>query len=145
MENMGITADERNRCLVIFTKLIYSRSSEEYDANLQSLKDAKFKSVTSYFHENWHPIRHQWVTCFKDDSFSLGETTNNRLESTNAKIKSVCSKHGSLLQFFTEFFAVLGALRNERKHHHLMAMSRRPTNSISLDEDLEGYSNYLMT
>ena len=29
MEKMGITADERNRCLEIFTKLIYSRSSEE--------------------------------------------------------------------------------------------------------------------
>ena len=145
MEKMGITADERNKCLEIFTKLIYSRSSEEYDANLQSLKDTKFKAVTSYFHENWHPIRHQWVTCFKDDSFSLGETTNNRLESTNAKIKSACSKHGSLLQFFTEFFAVLGALRNERKHHHLMAMTRRPANSTSLDEDLERYSNYLTT
>ena len=113
MEKRGITSGERNRCLEILTKISYSSSPEEYQLNLDLLKSTKIDSVVTYFLENWDPIKEQWVTCFKDTAFNLGETTNNHLESMNSKIKSVCLKYGSLLQFFTEFFAVLGALRNE--------------------------------
>ena len=109
------------------------------------LKYTKIDSVVTYFLENWDPIKEQWVTCFKDTAFNLGETTNNRLESMNSKIKRVCSKYGSLLQFFTEFFAVLGALRNERKHHRLMACARRPTSLISVEDDLQQYGKYITT
>ena len=93
--------------------------------------------------ENWDPIKDQWVPCFKDTALNLGETTNNRLESINSKIKSVCSKYGSLLQFFTEFFAVLGALKNERQHHRLMACARCPNCLLSMDDDLRDYWNFV--
>ena len=43
---------------------------------------------------------------FKNQVFNLGETTNNRLESTFNKIKSLCSKYAGLMQFFTKFFTV---------------------------------------
>ena len=69
--------------------------------------------------------------------------TNNRLESANAKIKSVCSRYGTLLQFFTEMFAVLGALRNERTHQQLMGLSRLPIDMDSYEEDLRAYAKIL--
>ena len=56
---------------------------------------------------------------------NLGETTNNRLELTFNKLKNVCSKYASLMQFFLEFFTFLGAIRNDRNHHHLMTLSRK--------------------
>ena len=143
MDKMGITSGERNRCLEILTKITYSNSSEEYQFNLSLLKSTKNTSVVSYFLENWDPIKDQWVPCFKDTALNLGETTNNRLESINSKIKSVCSKYGSLLQFFTEFFAVLGALRNERQHHRLMACARRPNCLLSMDDDLRDYWDFV--
>ena len=95
----------------------------------------------SYFLENWDPIKEQWVTCFKETQLNLCETTNNHLESMNSKIKSVCSKYGNVLQFFTEFSAVLGALRNERKHQRLMACVRVPSRLLSMDDDLQNYWN----
>ena len=130
VEKMGITSSERDRALEIMTKIVYSTSEEAYEANVALLKETKWK---------WK----QWVSCFKDSIFNLGEMTNNRLESANAKIKSVCSRYGTLLQFFTEMFAVLGALRNERTHQQLMGLSRLPIDMDSYEEDLRAYANIL--
>ena len=105
------------------------------------LKETKWKVVKDYLFDNWYPIKDQWVSCFKDLIFNLGETTNNRLESANAKIKSVCSRYGTLLQFFTEMSALLGVLRNERTHQQLMGLSRLPTEIESFDEDLLAYAS----
>lgn len=93
----------------------------------KDLKMSGLKSVIDYFDANWHPVRHQWVECFKGANFTLGERTNNRLESINAKVKSVCSKYASLSTFFDQFFLVLACLRNERDHSTLMALF--PSNS----------------
>jgi len=68
---------------------VYS-SSEEYEKHYaQFLKSPQ--SVIHYYNANWHTIRDEWVECFKSLSFTLGENTNNRLESINGKLKSVCS------------------------------------------------------
>ena len=32
--------------------------------------------------ENWGCIKEEWATYYKDQTFNIGETTNNRLEST---------------------------------------------------------------
>ena len=104
-----------------------------HDHHVQELRDTKLQSVIQYYEQNWEPIKEQFVTCFKNSILTFGETTTNRLESTNAKIKSVCSKYSSLRQFFSEMFIVLGALRNERRHKKLMALSCLPTDSPSGD------------
>ena len=139
VEKMSITSSERDRALEIMTKIVYSTSKEAYEANVALIKETKWKSVQDYFFNNWQPIKEQWVSCFKDSIFNLGETTNKRLESANAKIKSVCSRYGTL-QFFTEIFAVLGALRNERTHQQLMGLSRLPIDMDSYEEDLRAYA-----
>ena len=75
--------------------------------------------------ENWDPIKNQWIFEFKDSHMNLGQITNDRLESTFNKLKSVCSKYASLMQFFLEIFTFLGAIRNDRNRHHLMTLSRK--------------------
>ena len=104
---MGITSAERLRVLEILSSLAHCKSEGEYEKHLDELKQTNFRSVIDYFMENWHPIREQWVACFKDKHLNLGETTNNRLESTFSKFKSVCSRYASLMQFCTEFMSVL--------------------------------------
>lgn len=143
IDKMGITSGERLRCLEILTQIVYSKSPAEYEQNLQLLKATKIQSVNLYFEENWQPIKEQFVTCYKNAILNFGETTNNRLESTNAKIKSVCSKHSSLLQFFNEMFTVLGALRNERRHRQLMALSCLSTAVTTDKEDMRKYRDLL--
>ena len=105
---------------------MYSSSSQQYEDNYKDLKVSGLKSVIDYYDTNWHPIRHEWVECFKGANFSVGEHTNNQLESINAKIKSVCTKYTGLAAFFDQFLAVLSCLRNERDHSTLMTMPKRP-------------------
>lgn len=102
-EKMGITSAERHRCLEVLTGLAYSKSPEAFDRHLQALDNIS-SSVKEYIELNWIPIKDQWVSCFKDNTLNLGERTNNRLETTFSKIKSVCSKYANLVQFFDDFF-----------------------------------------
>ena len=83
------------------------------------------------------------MACFKDKTFNLGETTSNRLEPIFSKIKSVCSRYVSLMQFFSEFFSVLKCLGEQRNYHYLMALSRKNTEVENLHEDLKLFSNCL--
>ena len=83
------------------------------------------QSVIAYYNANWHCICHEWVVAYKSVSFTLGEQTNNRIESINSKIKSFCSRFGSLPCFFDQFFAVLAFLLNERDHHTIMALVKK--------------------
>ncbi len=115
-EKLGLLPGERDHALELLTELAYLSSSQQYDDHYKDLKMSGLKSVIEYYDTNWHPIRHQWVEYFKGANFTVGEHTNNRLESINAKVKSVCSKYASLSTFFDQFFAVLSCLRNERDH-----------------------------
>ena len=79
---------------------MYARDEEEYFKLYQELKDTKLKQVIEYFDNNWHEIRKQWVEGLKREACHYLNSTNNRLESINQKIKSVVTKHSSLLTFF---------------------------------------------
>ena len=89
---MGIRSGEQEHALELITKLVYSQSESAYMENYQQLLQSGLSSVISYFNDNWHDIRYQWVEGYKGANFRLGETTNNRIECINGKIKSVCSR-----------------------------------------------------
>lgn len=91
-DKMNIRAAQRDLCLDILQKIVYSRSGDEYEANFGLLQASGVQSVINYYINNWHSIRDQFVECFKGRNVTLGNRTNNRLESINEKIKSVCSK-----------------------------------------------------
>ena len=77
---MGITSAERYHFLEIIQKIAYSKSSDEYERNVQQLVDIMLTVVSEYFMKNWDPIKHQWVSSFKDLCFNLQEkeiTTSN--------------------------------------------------------------------
>ena len=99
-DKLGIRPGERDHSLEVITQLAYSHSEDEYDDHYANLLESAPKSVINYYNANWHEIRHEWVECFKSVCVTLGERTNNRLESINSKVKSVCSKFVSLQRFF---------------------------------------------
>ena len=70
---MGITSAERYRFLEIIQKIAYSKSSDEYERNVQQQVDMRLTVVSQYFMKNWDPIKHQWVSSFKDLYFNLRE------------------------------------------------------------------------
>ena len=69
-----------------------------------------------YFNESWHSIKDEWVLGLKSACGSFLNSTNNRLESINGKLKQVITHHSSLEDFVTNFFVILTALRTERDH-----------------------------
>ena len=81
------------------------------------------------------------VSKLKAFSFTFGERTNDRLENVNGKIKSVCSQHANLSKFFDGIFAVLSILHNERSHHTIMALTKKPV--ISLNNVEKPFSDLL--
>ena len=141
-EKLGLRSGEHDHALELMTKLAYSKSESEYDDHYQSLLESGLKSVINYYNSNWHPVRREWVECFKSADFTLGENTNNRLECINAKVKSVCSKYVSLSKFFDQFFAVLTCLRNERDHATIMALVKKRV-IVSDNCDDEEYARVL--
>lgn len=115
------------------------RNVQKHRQQLLSLNLAK---VSEYF-ASWHEIRLEWIEGLCQKQLTLGETTNNRLESINGKIKSVCSRYATLQQFFTELNIVLNTLRNERMHKALMMSVKRPTAAVN--GDLMEYRENLTT
>ena len=76
----------------------------------------------------------------------MGETTNNRLESFSAKVKSVCSRCASLDTFFKELLAVLRVLRDERVHASAVArISHAITTPANITEADLQYRDLLTT
>lgn len=142
-EKLQLRSGERHHALEMITKLVYSKSDKEYNENYKMLLRSGLQSVITYYNTNWHPIRYEWVECYKGVHFTLGESTNNRLESINGKIKSVCSRHVNLQTFFSQFFAVLSCLRNERDHASIMAIVKKRVITASRDSPDWQYATLL--
>jgi hypothetical protein len=122
--------------------MAYSQSPSSYECHLQALNKAS-KSVKGYVEINWLAVKEEWVSCYKDNNLNLGETTNNRLQCTFSKIKSVCSKYASLVLFFHEFFSILNSLRSKCDHHYLMTLARKSTEHENINGGLQFCANYL--
>ena len=115
-EKMAVRSGQRDVLLTIFSAMAHARSETVFDEQCTLLAQMDVPAASTYFERNWLPIKREWVACFKVKSFNLGESTNNRLESFNGKLKSVCSRFASLYAFFQNFHSVLRVLRGERKH-----------------------------
>ena len=71
VEKTGITSSERERALEIIRDIFYLKPVDAYEANVNLLKVTEWKTVKDYFFDNWHLIKEQWVSCFKDPVFNL--------------------------------------------------------------------------
>ena len=120
---MAIRASERQLVVDIFQRMAYSHTAEDYSELRRQLHETGLDSVVTYFEANWHPLRAEWANCFLA-SGTFGNRTNNRLESINQKIKSVCSAYGNLNDFFRELRTVLTCLRVERDNVALNCVSK---------------------
>ncbi len=104
MEKFGISSGQCNLCLELLQQMAYATSEEKYMDIYIRFKDCVPVQVLKYFDDNWHSIRMQWALGMKYSSGNFLNGTNNRLESLNAKLKSVVSRHSSLEEFVEKFF-----------------------------------------
>ena len=88
LEKMGITSGQRNLCLEIMQQMAYAHDEDECMDLYHNFQVNAPCSVLNYFNEQWHSIRDQWSMGLKYTTGNFFNTTNNRLESINAKLKS---------------------------------------------------------
>ena len=142
---MGITSGERTLCLELIQKMAYAHSLEEYRQVCANFEKDAPREVLSYFKENWHPIADEWVLGMKFNGGSFLNSTNNRLESINAKLKQVINKNSSLEEFITNFFIILGALRTERDHRAAIMFQKVRVNPYTEDGPESKYTKLLIS
>ena len=82
--------------------------------------------VLQYFNDNWHPIKAQWTMEMKYATGNFLNSTNNRLECINGKLKSVISRYSSLEEFVDKCFLILRVLRSERDHKAALFAQKVP-------------------
>jgi len=129
-DKMGITSSQREECLTILQALAYAADEEAYQRHMDQLVALGYEKVIKYVKDSWEPIRDEWVEGLKAKKLTFGERTNNRLESINAKIKSVCTKHACLQRFFVDFRCFLSSMRLERRHRALMTFTKKRTTDV---------------
>lgn len=115
-EKLGITSGQRMFSLELLQKMAYASSEAEYLKLYQELKESAPKQVIDYFDNSWKGIKNEWVLHYKAISGSFLNSTNNRLESINGKLKQVINRHSSLEDFVNNFFVIVSAMRGECNH-----------------------------
>lgn len=98
-----INHNDTQKCLEILQKLIYSYSEQNYLKNYEKFRVVAPKEIVTYFDTYWHNLRREW-TDYGMTLKNLGNLTNNRLESLNAKLKAIIKKMNSLMDFLIKFF-----------------------------------------
>ena len=143
-EKMGITAGKRIYCLEILQEMAYAKDTDEYMELYNDFQRKAPSLVFDYFNEQWHSIRHQWALGAKCAAGNCFSNANNRIESINAKLKSLISKYSSLEEFVDNLFLIINIFRRERNHKAAYFSQKVPTSSIAAaDPHVSHYIKHL--
>lgn len=99
--------------------------------------------VTSYFNENWHNCQEQWAKFHILKNHCFFNSTNNRTESLNQKLKTVIAKYSQLNVFFSTLMNCIGSLAIEKDIRAAEAIMKRPTRVSVFDAHDLKYRNLL--
>lgn len=126
INKMGITPGERDMCLSILQKLAYATDEDTYDDLYKQFSESAPRTVKEYFDTEWHPIKSQWTMGMKFATGNFLNSTNNRLECINSKLKSVISRHSSLEDFIENIFIIIRSMRGERNYKAALMSQKVP-------------------
>ena len=113
---MGISQALVEVLAELFQKMAYSDTLETYVKHQTDFLEVSPIQVKNYFNDNWDHLCDEWVVGLQQQSGNFGNSTNNRVESLNSKLKSVIKLYSSLEEFGQQFFSILSTLRVERDH-----------------------------
>ena len=80
--------------------LVHAKTQDDYYVKKQELFDTTNDRFKEYFLSNWEACIEMWATFKRDEYVHYGNTTNNRLESHNQKLKDVTSRTSTLSEMF---------------------------------------------
>lgn len=98
----------------IITRLVYSRTLDDYNLAYEELCALQLDLVSKYYDENWHAIREQWTIHGRNNYAFYMNTTNNRSERLNRTFKQLSNRHAGLLTFFENISTTVAVLASEK-------------------------------
>lgn len=101
--DMNLTKNEKMTAMSLLEDLVYAPSEEIYREKYLELNISCPSQLVEYFNQNWNNIKQDW-SLYSLIQNNLGNTTNNRLESINGKIKQVIKKNSPLAITIKDFF-----------------------------------------
>lgn len=91
---------DREECRRIIQLLVHAKDETQYKSLKIELYNTANKAFRLYFERNWESCKSMWVTFERDQHTHFANTTNNRLESHNQKLKDLTSRSSSLSEMF---------------------------------------------
>ena len=123
--------------------MAYASSEEQYESICKEFNDVAPRQVYDYFKNNWAEIKNEWVLHYKAQSGSFLNSTNNRLECLNGKLKQVICRNSSLEDFIENFFVILFTLRCERDHKASISFQKVKAKNFGVGTTEYQYSKLL--
>ena len=80
----------------LILSIVHAKDLDQYNKLKEELYSMTSKKFQQYFEINCDDCRSMWATFHSDQHLQHGNTTNNRLESHNQKLKDLTA-HSSLL------------------------------------------------
>uniref|UniRef100_A0A7M5VF39 OTU domain-containing protein n=2 Tax=Clytia hemisphaerica TaxID=252671 RepID=A0A7M5VF39_9CNID len=114
LSTLSLTPNIKDAAKGLFESMCYAYTKSDFERFEKEFQTLESSALLEYYDKNWKPISKEWVKCFKAEAGDFLNSTNNRLESFNSKLKTVVDNHCSLEEFVRGFFVVLDALRTER-------------------------------
>lgn len=114
-QSMSISSEKRDTFLKLLDNLVKSKTEKDYKSNYQELCKTAAPQVIEYFNKNWHPIRKEW-SLYSMVNGNLGNSTNNRLESLNGKIKDRTQRHRTMVDITKAFLQFIHHRQYESDH-----------------------------
>ncbi|XP_047142281.2 uncharacterized protein LOC124816845 isoform X2 [Hydra vulgaris] len=142
---LGITSGQRTSCLELIQKLAYARSETQYNEFYDIFVSLSPTTVLEYFNNNWHNIRNEWVFGLNYACANFMNTTNNRLENFNGKLKEVIDCNSTLENFLENLYVLLASMRNERDHKTIFKMQKICIDFFEPNSVESEYKNILTT
>lgn len=124
-----------NEVLVLLESIVHSKSRSEFQTLCDQLYSFNIESLTQYFQQNWEPIADEWIISISKATNYYGNTTNNRLEAINCRLKNTIKKFSSFDDFFSRFFDTLHSMRIER--YNAITTDIIKTNCVDLSNPVE--------
>ena len=93
-----MTKIERSAAISITIDLVRAKSENDFEKLTQHLKENACEEFFVYFESNWINCKNKWVHAYRQNLPTLGNNTNNRIESLNHKLKKFLNTHLHLPQ-----------------------------------------------
>jgi len=142
LSDCDVEKSKREECCEIIRKLVFADSESSYMKYKKQLFESANEALRKAFTKNWECCKSMWTTYEHDQVAHFNNTTNNRLESHNQKLKDVTTRTSSLSEMFNNVLLFIQSTKLETSH---VAFTEEFTSRCTKDTAIAGVAGLQST